>query len=284
VQSSNDLDNWTTIVPSAAVAQLQRDAFTLTQSAIDLPAGVRPKYLRISWPRELAAVTLTTVKVLMPASQPGTPTHWKTLSADRVDSAGLALYDTHGTFLVQYVDVEFADAADVASITVQSRASSTADWSFRHAGVFYTLQESDSRVQSGAVPILRTTDRYWRLETARSGGWTRSGTPRLKIGWHPHEIVFVARGPAPYTLVYGSARVAADDAPVDALLASLNGAEIEGRVREATLGEPHTFAGADALTASPPYRRIVLWGVLVAAVAALAFFAVRVFRETSSAG
>jgi hypothetical protein len=283
VQASNDLDAWRTVVPSAAVAQLQRDTYTLMQSEIELPVDERARYLRISWPKELAAVTLTAVRVRRRADEQRAPTHWKTLSAARVDSTGAAAYDTNGMFPVQYVDLDFADAADVASVTIQSRAETTVDWGFRHAGLFYVLRESDSVVRSGATPIQRTTDRYWRVVTTRPGGWKGGAAPRLKIGWHPHEVVFVAHGPAPYTLVYGSGRVAGDDAPVDALLASLNDSDIGSRVHRATLDAPHTLGGTDALAAAPQYRRFVLWGVLIVAVGALALFAMRTFRETNAA-
>src|SRR4029078_611052 len=45
--ASDDLSTWQTVVSSAAIAQLQREAFTLTQNEIDVP-GVRAKYLRVS--------------------------------------------------------------------------------------------------------------------------------------------------------------------------------------------------------------------------------------------
>jgi hypothetical protein len=282
VQASNDLDIWRTVVPSAAVAQLQRDGYTLVHSEIELPVGERARYLRISWPKELAAVTLTAVRVRPRADERRAPTHWKTLHAARVDASGAASYDTQGTFPVQYVDLEFADAADVASVTIQSRPEPTLDWVVRHNGLFYALQESDSIVRSGAVSVQRTTDRYWRAVTTGPGGWKGKAPPRLKIGWHPHEVVFVARGPAPYMLVYGSGRVLADEAPVDALLASLHESDIARRVHLATLDAPQTLGGASALEAAPRYRRFVLWGILIVAVGALALFAMRTFRETNA--
>jgi hypothetical protein len=67
---------------------------------------------------------------------------------------------------------------------------------------------------------------------------------------------------------------------VDTLLANLTQAERDSQVRIATLGEARTLAGADALTPELPWRRIVLWAVLIAAVAVLAVIALRVFRDT----
>jgi hypothetical protein len=95
--------------------------------------------------------------------------------------------------------------------------------------------------------------------------------------------VFLAQGPRPYTLAYGSTRVGPSEAPVDSLLASLDEAGRESQVRQATVGEPRTLGGAAALEPVLPWRRIALWGALVAAVAALAFLAARAFRDTKRA-
>jgi hypothetical protein len=279
VQGSDDLDRWRTLVSSAALAQLKRDTYTLIQSEIELPpAGERAKYLRISWPKELAAVTLTSVRVRPRTIAGQAEIRWRTLAAERVETTGAALYDTRALFPVQYVDLEFADATDAVSVTMRSRSMpSSSAWVLRYSGLFYALQESNSVVRSSPARIAQATDRYWSVETTRDGGWKPGRAPRLKVGWHPHELVFLAQGAPPYTLVYGSARVGAADAPVDALLASADGAN---RVRLATLGASRSLGGADALKPAPPLRRIVLWAVLVVAVGALAFLAMRVFRDT----
>jgi hypothetical protein len=180
----------------------------------------------------------------------------------------------------QYLDLEFPDASDAVSVTVKSRPDASSDWVLRYSGLFYALQESNEVVRTPPARIGTTTDRYWMLETSRDGGWRTGRAPRLRIGWHPHELVFVAQGAPPYTLAYGSARVGAADAPVDALLATLD--DPGGtRVRPATLDEPRVLGGASALEPPPPTRRIVLWTVLVGAVVALAWLALRALRETA---
>lgn len=283
VESSDDLSHWRTIVPAAAVAQLQRDSYTLTQNEIELPApGEVAKYLRISWPKELARVALTTVRVRPRASEREGQIRWRTLTVESLDQTGAALYDTRAMFPVRYLDLEFADATAAASVTIQSRASAAA-WVPRQSGLFYRLQESNGVVQGAAARIAQTSDRYWRVEPTRGGEWKRERAPRLKVGWHPHELVFVAQGSAPYTLVYGSARTRTADAPVEALLASLDESERTNQVRPATLDAPRNLGGPAALAPAPPYRRIVLWAVLVAAVGALALLAMRVLRDTNRA-
>jgi hypothetical protein len=208
---------------------------------------------------------------------------WKTLSAERVDAAGVAYYDTRGMFPVEYVDLEFADATDAAAVSVRSRADTSGDWTPRHDGVFYALQESGTPLRNQPARIGRTHDRYWRIETTRQDAWSRERAPALRIGWHPHEILFLARGAAPYTLVYGSAQTQAAEAPVDAVLSNLADADRTSRVRLATLGPSRTLGGAAALEPPLPRRQLALWGMLVIAVAALAAVAVRLLRDVTAA-
>jgi hypothetical protein len=283
VQGSNDLNRWHTLVGSAAIARLHRDAFTLTQNEIELPeSGERSRYLRISWPKELAPVTLTSVRV-RPRATAGQPEiRWQTLTADGADSSGAVVFDAQGLFPVEYLDLDFADAADAVSVTVRSRASPSSSWEVRHSGVFYSLREADSAVRGAPARIARTTERHWSLERTGGEPWPVPRAPRLKVGWHPTELLFVAQGPPPYTLVYGSARAAAADAPLDALLESLDEAERARQVRVGTLEPARDLGGAAALTPAPPVRRTILWTILSAAVALLAWFAIRTFRDANT--
>jgi Protein of unknown function (DUF3999) len=284
VLRSDDLDDWRTLVSSAAVAQLQRDTYALTQNEIELPIGQRTKYLRISWPKELAVVTLKSVRVRPRTTETERAIRWRSLTAERVGPPNAAQYDARGLLPVEYVDLEFVDPVDAAQVTIRSRFTSSSQWVSRHAGVFYALQDSNGAIRNVLARIAATSDRYWTVETNRDGGWKADRVPRLKVGWHPHELLFLAQGAGPYELVYGSARVGAADAPVGALLASLSEADRAGRVRLATLGESRSLGGADALKPALPLRQIVLWSVLVAAVAALAFLAMRLFRDTEQPG
>jgi hypothetical protein len=282
VDGSDDLNRWRTLQSSAAIAQMRQGAFTISQGDIEL-SGARAKYLRVWWPMELRAATGVTARVRPQRRSPPVEPRWEFLTPTPIPgSPGAASYDTGGRFPVERLDLEFADATDAASVTIRSRADSSDDLRDRHNGLFYSLAESDTRLSSTPAAVARTLDRYWTIETERDGGWG-GRPPRLKVGWYPQELLFVARGDGPYTLAYGSGRVGRDDAPIDALLANLDG---EGRqpIREATLGAPYDLGGTAALAAPRSWRREVLWTVLIVAVLILGAFALRVFRESSTPG
>jgi hypothetical protein len=285
VQGSNDLNTWRTLVGSAAIAQLQREAFTLTQNEIELPqTGERSRYLRISWPKELSPVTLTSVRVRPRPTAGQAEIRWQTVSADQdhTEPSGVVVYDVHGLFPVEYIDLDFADAADAVSVSVRSRAAPSSAWQIRHRGLFYSLQEATGAIRSEPARIAPAAERFWSVERAGGEAWPPARLPRLKIGWQPHELLFVAQGPPPYTLVYGSARVAAADAPLDALLESLDEAERARQVRVGTPAPARDLGGAAALTPAPPVRRAILWTILAVAVGVLAWVAIRTFRDTGA--
>lgn len=280
VDGSDDLSGWRTIVSGAAVAQMQHGGHTLTQSTIALPP-TRLRYLRIPWPRALASVTLTAVRVRPWSGRPAETTQWKTIEGrTSPDAPGAIVYDAGARLPIGQVAVAFSEPTAAASFTVRARPDPSAAWRTVHTGVFYALADAVGRVTGPAALIERTTDRYWMLETSRDGGWERGRLPRLQLGWLPHELVFLAQGDAPYTLAYGSARAGRTDQPVDELLASLSARDGVDRTRPATLGEPHNLAGAEALQPAPPWRRLGLWAVLIGAVLALAWFALRAFRDS----
>jgi hypothetical protein len=151
----------------------------------------------------------------------------------------------------------------------------------RHRALFYSLREADTIIRSSPSRLAQTTDRYWSVQQSE-GAWKPDRAPRLKVGWHPHELVFLAQGAAPYTLVYGAARVGAAGAPVDAVLDALDEADRARRIRIATLDTPRSLGGGDALKPAVPVRQIALWAVLIIAVAALAFAATRLFRDSTT--
>jgi hypothetical protein len=228
----------------------------------------------------LSGVTLTTIRVRSRVTAQELPIHWRTLTGVPTSAAGEIVYDARASFPVEYLDLDFVDAADAVDVAVLSRRTPSAEWIVRHTGLFYALEEAGGALRSAPARIGTDADRYWSIRKNGSGGWTTGRAPRLKIGWHPHELVFVAKGSPPYMLAYGSARVPAADAPVGALLASLDEAARTRQVREATVGPPRDLGGVTALAAPRDTRRIVLWTVLALAVAVLAWIAIRTFRDT----
>jgi hypothetical protein len=103
------------------------------------------------------------------------------------------------------------------------------------------------------------------------------GEPSLRVGWLPHEVVFLARGEAPYTLAFGSG---AARAPVASMRSVPSGATI----LRASFAESRTLGGESRLQPVVPekgfaMKSAVLWGTLVLGVLLLGWMAYRLTRE-----
>jgi hypothetical protein len=282
VEASNDLTLWTSVASGTAIARLLYGDRQLTQADIDLAGaalsanGVR--YLRLSWPKELAGVRLTGARLRPRGAAPAPEIAW-TARTGVAGENGVVAYDTGGHLPVEFLDLEFADDTDVTSVEVQSRPDADAAWRFVYVGAFFTAIRDGSRVHNPPARVPLNGDRLWQIRATRQGGWQAGRAPRLRFGWHAHELLFVPRGQAPFTLAFGSTRAENAAAPIDALLVELGTPDQLARPEPATLEQTRDLAGEAALTSSRPLRRMALWGVLVAAVLALGALVARAARD-----
>ena len=259
VDTSDDLTLWRPVASGVAIARLQHGDRQLTQSDIDLSGAAR--YLRVSWPGELAAIGLTSTRLRPRSATPAPEVTWTTRAGQVRD--GLAEYDAGGRLPIEYVDIEFADDTDVASVVVRSRPDPDAGWRQVYDGAFFSAMRDGTRVRNPPATVRLTTDRYWQVEITRPGGWPPGRAPRLRLGWHAHELLFVPKGEPPFTLAFGSVRADNAAAPIDALLAGLG---TPGRAGEARAGDarrdsgPRRHLGARPRPPDSPDRAVVRAG------------------------
>jgi hypothetical protein len=285
VDQSDDLTLWRPMARGAAIAHLEYGDRNLRQADIEWAApatGAAPRYLRVSWPRELASVRLTGARVRPRSSTPAPQVTWTSRTGRVVSETGIAEYDTGGRLPVEYLDIEFADPADVASVVARSRPDANAAWRQVYDGAFFNVQREGTRVHNPPADVALNTDRFWQLETSRPGGWPASRAPALRLGWHAHELLFVPKGEPPFTLAFGSVRAENAAAPIEALLAGLGTLGESAPPEAATLAESRDLAGTAVLTPERSIRVVVLWGVLLAAVLALGALVLRAARDMNT--
>jgi len=118
---------------------------------------------------------------------------------------------------------------------------------------------------------------YWLARLA-AGSLT---PPTLEATWRGVQMVFVARGDGPFTLVFGDPKASTVALPVASI--------IPGYQRQAELALPEVKVGAVAaappptqwerITADVQPRRVVLWAILLIGVAVLGIMAWRLLRQ-----
>ena len=107
------------------------------------------------------------------------------------------------------VRLRFSEANSMIRASVQSRPDAKSPWVSRCSAVFYSLSRGGVTISDEVCSFGRTSDNRWRLEIFEDGlGLEQPGrAPSLELGWTAAELLFVARGPAPFTLAFGSGRL-----------------------------------------------------------------------------
>jgi hypothetical protein len=279
IDASNDLTHWQTIIAAATLAKLRYGEHQLEQNRIALPDR-KAEYLRLSWSAGKQGARLSAIKAVF-SSVISEPNRSNAILTGTSVKAGYE-FDTRGLFPADRVNVILPQKNSIAQITLKSRANLSADWKIRYRGVFHNLSVQGNSLKNTPVllnPIV--TDRYWRMESDDSGGMG-TGIPRLEIAWISHELVFLARGDAPFQLAYGSARIGSSQARTDKLFDNISQQEQYELVKQAIPGQETELSGSDMLKPLPPpfpWKKFLLWAVLLAGVGILAWMAWLLYQQ-----
>jgi len=275
VEASDDLSNWRLAVAAAPIANLHSTTGRLVERRVEL-AHLQAKYWRLSWVGPVAPFALTSV-LAQPSKQDVAAEH-ASLAVPGLPvkaAPGEFEFDLGATVPVDRLNLQLPETNTVVDVELLSRSKPTDSWRpVRHTG-FYRLRGDGEELRNGPITVQTNTDRHWLVRADRRGGGLGSGTPQLVVEWVPHELVFVARGTPPFYVAYGS--VAAQSAAV-----SLAAIPKLFSITRASLGEPQQVGGDGRLLTAPsayPWKKGLLWAILIVAAALLAWMAVRLSRE-----
>jgi hypothetical protein len=282
VSASKDLAHWSELVDNMTLADLRYGEAVLVQNGIELPPR-QGKYLRITWPEALRGVTLTGVQATFRAVREPLPRRWHPVTgeADPEDPHSYD-FDSGGYRPVDRARIGFATRNVVVEANLLSRATPQARWRNRKRGEFYALERADAVLESGPVEFGVTTDRYWRFQLADREQQLAGGPPTLALGWVAQRLTFVAQGEPPYTVAFGSAVTAPATHPVATLLRTLDDQHEKGLIVPAQAAAVFTLGGEEKLRPPPapfPWKKFMLWAVLLGGVALLAWMVRGLLRQ-----
>jgi hypothetical protein len=282
IEASNDLTEWTTLVDKATIADLRSGTERLVRDAIDVP-DPHWQYLRVTWPEALEDVVLEKVIAKFPPVSVERARDWIEVTGNASPKTpGVYEFDANGHFPIDRIRVSFKEDNVVVRGKLSSRPYQGSPWRPRHRGVYFTVVSGEERVESEAMATAQNADRFWRLELDVAEA-NLGATPTLALGWVPQVLTFVAQGPPPYTLAYGSSLATPSKKPVAELLTAISEDDrSRAGVKLARLG-PEFELGGEARLIPPapplPWKTWLLWSVLVLGVMILAWMAVRLFRQ-----
>lgn len=293
LQQSDDLIHWRPLIDRATLADLEYNGYRVAQKNIVLP--VKPyKYLRMNGDMGQRLPDLQKVTALSKKMAIRQQRRWLSLGKGAVvhdEARTLIDFSSEFHLAATGVRLHLPETNSMIRASVQSRSGLKNPWISRCTAVFYSLKIGGSGLENDVCFFGQTTDSQWRLEIIEDGAGLENPerAPTLELGFLPAELIFVARGKAPFTLAYGNGRLAGDSrsSATEMILQAVSGKEAGQLVRPAVLRERRELGGKGALETPPPplpWKKWLLWAVLVSGICLLAFMVRHLHREMRARG
>jgi hypothetical protein len=291
VEASDDLKGWRTLASGAPLLRLEHAGARLEHRRVEL-GGAHARYLRLSFSGVPRDFSLTEARIEEPAARPEPVRDWLTLTAVEGKERGELQFDMEGVFPVDRLKLHLPQPNTVVRLELFARRHPAEKWRPVTTATAYRLaRESGADIVSPdiAVPALR--ERYWMARIDPKGGGIGADSMQIEAGWVPHEVVFVARGAAPFRLAYGNRDAKPGALPAATLLPQEDGRQLAqaklARVGEAAAAAPASAFGAPGrflreLADNRDLKKWLLWAALVAGVLLLAAMALRLLRSLES--
>ena len=287
VEGSDDLEQWQSLVPAAAVVSLRRDGAVLQRRDIALPA-TSLRYLRL---RQLDGDPLPGLQVDARRTRAGVSApperrvraEFVDAAADEFGQGQIYRYRLPAILPARRLAIALGNDNATAEVIVDARSPDSAQeqvWVPMGRTLLFRVRQGEMRIDSDDFALSAPMRaREWRLRSPVR----LNPTPSLEVVYAPDRYVFLAQGPGPYTLAAGSHGARREALPVEQALAPLRSRLGPGWTPPvAALGARVEAAGerAYAPPAAPPdWRRWTLWGFLILGAAVVGGFALTLLRQ-----
>lgn len=283
VEASDDLKGWRVAAANAPVASLSFSGQALAERRVPL-TGEKAKYLRLSWPGSQPELVLRKLSAEFSSEANDVARTWvEAAPAASTGKPGEYGFDLGATASVDRLRLELPQSNTIVAVSFASRADPKDEWRHVTGGMVYRLaRDGGGENTSPDLEVAPLSHRYWLLRVDTRGGGLGSGAPRLSAAYVRRQLVFVPRGLGPYQLAVGSASAKPGAYPIASLVPDYKEQAL-ARIPEARTGDLRTAGGEARLRDQQPlpWRRIALWGALVAAVAILGAMAWSLLKRTS---
>lgn len=299
ILASDDLQNWFPVT-TAQLLRLDHRGQRLERERIDFDGAIGlPRYLQLHWhgaPPVIAGIEvelLTQQGNTNTVQPPSKARYWRENLPGQMQPEGHVLFDTGGVFPTDRLRFHLPRLNTVMRVALYSRASENVPWQPVCTETLYRLQGPDGTEQeTPEIRIAPNRNRFWKMvveSDGRNSGTENPefvGTPLLSISWQPETITFLARGTQPFLLAVGNTQATDASIPLTRLLVGdkpyLAAAQV-GATQPPPANAPTILAPLPqekpTLSLKERVRRYILWGVLLATVALLAFMAWKVAKH-----
>lgn len=287
VAASDELKSWQEVQDDARLIDLENNGQRLAEHRIVLSRPVQARYLRLMpMQDDQRPLRIASVHVETAAHANAVDWQWLELAPQRVVENGIEafVYRLDGRFPVEVADVAIPGNSTNHWV-LKSRDAEDGPWELAaEPWMSYRVDSAGKSSRSPPQPLQKVArDRYWHLSPREA---IAGDPPRLRLGYRPEVLVFLAEGKGPYALLAGSARAQRTDAPIPQLVDALRQQRgPDWQPAEATLGTMQLLAGERALTPAPKQRdwkSWLLWALLVGGALLVAGFAFSLLKKPGS--
>jgi Protein of unknown function (DUF3999) len=280
IEASEDLDRWTVIVPGSTLLRATRGAEEIRRERIEVPAR-HYEYLRVERVDGGEPLRINAVIAELVAEQRDVEPQWFMPDALASKVPESMLFDAARVAPVRYARLRLPQDNSSVRVAIESRADENGVWREHWSGESYVIVTQTERRESPPARFEPTTDRYWRVRIVTPTAAQRPTS--LELGYLPARLRFLAQGPAPYTVAFGSRRAdVAAPAACNGLLGDVSAKDRKQMIVQGYVGAVRNLGGELAFTPLPkqtPLRLIVLWSVLVGGVALLVAMSLSLLRR-----
>ncbi|CAN7442760.1 DUF3999 domain-containing protein [Polaromonas sp. LjRoot131] len=288
VQASKDLKSWRPLADTVLYrADASASAASLGDTRLDLSmADLKDHYLRISWGS--AAVTVRGATLLTSQSTAVRQRVSATMATPALTNAHELVFALPFATPVAALRITPQGSNVLVPIRVLGRKHREQPWALLASSVVYRLGAAGKEQSSGPVDLQGASVREVKIEAdAKTPGF--AAAPEITLQFEPAQLVFLASGQGPFTLAAGQASAAAAFLPMASLIPNYQASQENALpLAQADVAKADVTGGGLAgplVAGSPqgdglPTRSLVLWGILLLGVLALAGMAWGLLKQT----
>ncbi len=286
VSKSSNLERWRLVASGKTLVNLSYQNHRLIENTINVYSA-KTNYLQILFQDQKPGLEIESIEVTHTQSSTYKKQNWKNISIHATATAGEYAFQNQLKSLARQLEIKLPENNTVVMVRVLSRTNTEQPWRHRGSTLLYRLSVNGTDIEKTKINISPNRDNQWLLRFDQQGGGIGSGTPEVKLAWYPQQLVFVARGQAPYRVVWGSAKVKPVNINANQLLPHVpNNAVSDANMISIALLLTDTMRAINKQALEPKAKEInwrhwILWIALISAALMLIWMAVGLMKKMS---
>ncbi|MFZ6046000.1 DUF3999 domain-containing protein [Pseudomonas sp. CR3202] len=285
IEASDDLQHWESW-GDGQVARLSYADQRIDQREVSLP-GRKARYLRLLWQSPQQAPELSVIKVES-ASRESLPAAmaWSAPLEPVNAKDGQYLWELPLGLPIERLHIAVERPGSLLPVQVEGRRDGAPQWQPLATGLLYRLPQDGKEVAREELDLPGwMAVKQLRLNVDQRAGGFGQQVPRLEVGMHATQVVFLARGNPPFTLALGNASASRAELPLATLVPGYDSARLEKIGRAEALAVPPQV-GVQAVQRETAerilWKRVGLWAVLLLGVGLLGVMAFSLLRRPAT--